>query len=264
MSYSNITFFRYYPADSTMHFTALQYKDSKSIHQVKPSPQMIFDSLDDWRATLPGMPTEEQLNIKESYALDSVDPAWNVPTWNGFRAHPCQMLWPAYLYLVLMQYDARLKKNVEFRDAFNHFAAVEKSYHSVCHTYIWHSRNNKMYPHILMKTPDSSVVEEWELLPVTFFDHRGLSYETIKSKASVAPQIYEAYKPLYDLMEQVGFLDVVRSAREENERHFLKTELAIEKRRLSKLQHKIEEMQTQEMNAQDTIHDLKKRLEELE
>lgn len=262
MSYSNITFFRYYPADSTMHFTALQYKDSKSIRQVKPSPQMIFDSLNDWLATLPGMPTEEQLNIKESYALDSVDPSWNVPTWNGFRSHPCQMLWPAYLYLVLMQYDARLKKNAAFRDAFNHFAAVEKSYDSVYHTYIWHSRNNKMYPHILMKTPGS--LEEWELLPVTFFDNHGIAYETSELRASFAPQVYAAYKPLYDLMEQVGFLDFIRSTRTENERHFLKTEIAIEKRRLFKLQHKIQEMESKKMNAQDTIHDLKKRLEELE
>jgi hypothetical protein len=224
---------------------------------------MIFDSLDDWLATLPGQPTEDQLNIKESYALDNVDPDWNVPTWNR-NGHPCQMLWPAYIYLVLMQYDAHLKKNAEFRDAFNHFSAVDQHYHSVCRTYIWHSRNNTMYPHILMKTPGSSLVEEWELLPVTFFDNRGLVYETSESKASFAPQIYEAYMPLYDLMEQVGFLDFVRSAREENERHFLRTELAIEKRRLSKLRDKIEEMQTQEMNAQDTIHDLKKRLEELE
>ena len=262
MSYSNITFFRYYPADSSMHFTALQYKGSESIHHVKPLPQMAFDSLADWLATLPGQPTEDQLNIKESYALDNVDPEWNVPTWNR-NGHPCQMLWPAYLYLVLMEYDARIKKNAAFRDAFNHFAAVDKHNESVCHTYIWHGRNNKMYPHILMKTPDSSL-EEWELLPVTFFDNNGIIYQTHASKASFAPQVYAAYKPLYDLMEQVGFLDFVRSTRQENERHFLRTELAIETRRLVKLQHKIKELQTEEMNAHNSLHDLKKRLEILE
>jgi hypothetical protein len=174
------------------------------------------------------------------------------------------MLWPAYLYLVLMQYDARLKKNAAFRDAFNHFAAVEKSYDSVYHTYIWHSRNNKMYPHILMKTPDRFMAQEWELLPVTFFDNNGMPYETSESRASFASQVYAAYKPLYDLMEQVGFLDFVRSTRKENERHFLRTELAIETRRLSKLQHKIQEMESKELKAQYTIHDLKKRLEKLE
>jgi hypothetical protein len=261
MSYSNITFFRYYPSDSTMHYTALQYKYSTSICQVKPSPQQSFDSLADWLATLPGQPTEDQLNIKESYALDSVDPEWNVPTWNR-NGHPCQMLWPAYLYLVLMQYDARLKNNAAFRDAFNHFAAVDKNNNSVCHTYIWHSCNNKMYPHILMKTEDS--LEEWELLPVSFFDNNGIIYTTSTSKASFASQVYEAYKPLYDLMEQVGFLDFVRSTRQENERHFLRTELAIEKRRLYKLQRTIQEMQAEELTAQHTINDLENRLEELE
>lgn len=261
MSYSNITYLRYYPADSKTHFTAMD--TGTHIRQLKPSPQQSFNTLAEWVATLPGQPLDSELKISESYALEIVDPTWNVPTWNR-NGHPCQMLWPAYLYLVLMQYDARLKKNAAFRDAFNHFAAVEKSYDSVYHTYIWHSRNNKMYPHILMKTPDRFMAQEWELLPVTFFDNNGMPYETSESRASFASQVYAAYKPLYDLMEQVGFLDFVRSTRKENERHFLRTELAIETRRLSKLQHKIQEMESKELKAQYTIHDLKKRLEKLE
>ena len=99
MSYSNITYFRYYPANSETHFTAMD--TGTHIRQLKPSPQQSFDTLAEWVATLPGQPSDSELEISESYALENVDPDWNVPTWNGFRSHPCQMLWPAYLYLVL-------------------------------------------------------------------------------------------------------------------------------------------------------------------
>jgi hypothetical protein len=270
MPESNVTFYRYYDAESDTKYTALKFKGAESIRQVKPAPPCMFglaeeepkktfSSLEDWLATIPGNPTEEDVKISESYGLANVDPAWNVPEILG----PCQMHWPTYIYLVLMQYDAKLKTNVELRDAFNHLVAVEKSFQLLGNSFVILDERDKTYPEILLKTLKPSQ-EEWEALPVDFY-YRTNDYNVLdKSKKTILPQVYEAYKSLYDLMDKVGFLAFIRSTRRKLKEDALEKRIYKATQRLYNIQYYLRDMKSKEANQMLLIHKLKEELKNLE
>ena len=270
MRESNITFYRYYHAESDTKYTALKFTGAESLRQVKPAPpctfglteeepKKTFSSLEDWLATIPGNPTEADVKISESYGLANVDPAWNVPKILG----PCQMHWPTYIYLVLMQYDAKLKTNVELRDAFNHLVAVEKSLLSMADSFVILDERDKTYPEILLKTLKPSQ-EEWEALPVDFH-YRSNDYNEIDELTKkVIPQVYEAYKSLYDLMIKVGFIDFIRSTRRKLKEDALLKRIFKATQNLHNIQYYLRDMKSKETLQIKIINKLKEALKNLE
>jgi len=173
------------------------------------------------------------------------------------------MHWPTYIYLVLMQYDAKLKTNVELRDAFNHLVAVEKSLLSMADSFVILDERDKTYPEILLKTLKPSQ-EEWEALPVDFH-YRSNDYNEIDELTKkVIPQVYEAYKSLYDLMIKVGFIDFIRSTRRKLKEDALLKRIFKATQNLHNIQYYLRDMKSKETLQIKIINKLKEALKNLE
>ena len=143
---------------------------------------------------------------------------WNVPPHrkNGSRH---DMVWPTYVYHVIMKYDARLHSHADLCRAFNHLVEVLDTFQSICYTYTPEYALDQ-YDYILLRELEVHQ-KPWEQIPVRFY-RTGMGYGLYAfgnrvSQAPFVPTIYEAYKPLYDLMEQYGVLSWVREQREKLE-----------------------------------------------
>lgn len=222
MSYPANTMLRYYPSTcGSDHYTARVLRNG-TIFQVKPQKQS-FESLDNWLQSLSGQPTQADLRVEESI-YSAYDPSWKVPATGVENHYGYRHLisWPAYLYKVIMKYNANLKQNVELRDAFHNLTAVLDKYKDKGITLVDYRSAITDYREVLLTLSTPSEKEPWLLsLNVQFYAKYG-SYNYnpmhISQKKEIAPQVYEAYKPLYDLMEKHGVLAWICTYREEQKK----------------------------------------------
>lgn len=222
MSYPRNTFLRYFPSTFGLadHFTARVLRDGK-IFQVKPQKQS-FDSVATWLAALPGQPTAADLRVEESiYA--AYDASWNIHTevMKDHYVYRHTISWPAYLYKVIMKYNANLKQNAELREAFYNLMDVLDQVKDKATIFVYYEMAMKNYQYVLMEPSEK---EPWTALPAPFHCRYGAyNYNPmhISQKKEIAPQVYEAYKPLYDLMEKHGVLAWIRASSEEQKKKSL-------------------------------------------
>ena len=208
------TILRYFPANSD-HFTARTLRNG-TVFQVKPQKQS-FDSVTTWLATLPGQPTAADLRVEEPIHTPC-DASWNVSMKGGRLTHS----WPTYLYAAIMKYNANLKYNVEVREAFHHLTDVLNEFNTICYTYtpLYHI---KWYDFILLKDPCPNMME-WEQIPVSFYRYYAYAggglyaYGNRPSKEPFVPQIYAAYKSLYDVLDKHGMISWIRAYHEEQKK----------------------------------------------
>lgn len=143
-----------------------------------------------------------------------LEQTWNIPS-NWQQNNRYVMLWPRYLYKAIMKYDERLHTNKEICDAFNHLVATLDQFQSICYTYTPEYMMEN-YEYILLYEPEPNK-KEWERIPVRFYrvnESWLIPFGNRVAQAPFVPQIYEAYMPLYDLMEKYGMLSWVRKHRE--------------------------------------------------
>jgi len=142
-----------------------------------------------------------------------IEQTWNVPP-NRQHGNRSDMVWPTYLYKVIMKYDERLLTNKEMCDAFNHLVATLEELEFMCYTYTPEYMMD-VYEYILLYEPEPDK-KEWERIPVRFYRVNGpwlIAFGNRIAQASFVPQIYDTYLPLYALMEQHGLLSWVRKHR---------------------------------------------------
>jgi hypothetical protein len=202
--------FRYYPADSQSHYTAIPLKENKVL-QVKPDRKM-FSSKEEWILSLPGNPSESNIRISDENPARKPDPNWKfTPTYDDEN-----WTWPAKIYNIIMQANPTLKENEDLRQAFNHLVDVIDTYKNYCVVYIEkHSSNDlSKYDNIFLCAQSKWFKKEvWELLPIKYrgvdpTDHWYYNHPPILN--DLGPKIYEAYMPLFGLMETHGVLNFVR------------------------------------------------------
>ena len=175
----------------------------------------MFTLVDDWLDTLPGKPMRADLRVEESI-YSAYDPSWKVPIKirNDQYGYCGNISWPAYLYKVIMKYNAALKQNAELRKAFHRLVRTLHPYNHKSVTYVDYDTAMKNYDYVLMPPSEK---EPWLALPAPFYYQYNNNYIPIHiSQIKVlGPQFYEAYKRLYDLMEKHGILAWIRTCREE-------------------------------------------------
>jgi len=259
MNYPANTLLRYYPSESNTHYTGVVTK--KGIVQVKPRKQM-FSSMADWLASIPEQPTEDKLEIVRKIPL---------PQWKVYRpdSNPAEMWnrtktsWSWRLYNIIMRTNKHLKRNPELCDAFNHLMDVLDGYKSTFSIRIYNG-NRRQCGYVLLD--DSSPSEEpWRLLPVSFYlptPHWMLHH--IDDKKKFAPQVYEAYMPLYHLMEQHGVLTYVRNLNRNFKLEHMRKTIQMYERRMRTIQCKKKQYNNVMDYLQDTIHDVKRQMSALE
>lgn len=217
MSYPVNTMLRYYPVTSSDHYTARIQRDNK-VFQVKPQKQS-FDSVSTWLQSLPEQPTQADLRIEEDIRTP-YDASWKVPTSSVESHYGYRHLisWPAYLYRVIMKYNANLKQNAELKEEFHNLTAVLDKYKDKGIALVDYRNAMTDYREVLI-TPSEK--EPWLSLNVRFYAKYG-SYNYnpvhITQRKEFVPQIYEAYKPLYDLMEKHGIIAWIHTYREEQKK----------------------------------------------
>ena len=257
MSYPKNTILRYYPIDSVAHYTGIVL--ANGILQVKPV-QQSFSSLSDWLATLPEQPSEDKLEM-------TVKPAplhWNVtrPVYSLRN----MMSWPQYLYKIIVRSNKYLKNNMELCAAFNHLVDVLDTYKTrfmiMASTITRHSFYNEIllhYPH------PHRPPQKWALLPVSFYrvDRHHTWLDSVEYKKEFAPNVYEAYRPLYDLMEQYGVIDYVKRANQQAELHRLHKRLQEGEKDLFRLEYKQKNLQVLLECQRRYVEQIKDNIQEL-
>ena len=259
MNYPANALLRYYPTDSSTHYTGVVC--NKGILQVKPVRKM-FPSVAVWLASLPQQPTEDKLEIVRKF------PSLQ---WKVYRpdSNPAEMWnrtktsWSWRLYNIIMRSNKHLKRNPELCDAFNHLMDVLDGFKTTFSIRIY-NRNRRQCEYVLLD--DTSPSEEpWRLLPVSFYlPHSHWMLHDIDDKKKFAPQIYEAYMPLYHLMEQHGVLAYVRKLNREFKLEHLRKTITMYERRMRTIQRKKKRYSNVMEYLHDTIYDVKQQISALE
>jgi hypothetical protein len=259
MNYPANALLRYYPTDSSTHYTGVVC--NKGILQVKPVRKM-FPSVADWLASIPQQPTQDKLEIIRKipslqwkvYRPDS-NPA---EMWNRTKTS-----WSWRLYNIIMRSNKHLKRNPELCDAFNHLMDVLDGFKTTFSIRIYNG-NRRQCEYVLLD--DTSPSEEpWRLLPVSFYlPHSHWMLHHIDDKKKFAPQIYEAYMPLYHLMEQHGVLTYVRKLNREFKLKHLRKTIIMYERRMQTIQRKKKRYSNVMEYLHDTIYDVKQQISALE
>ena len=266
MAYSKNTILRYYPSDSSMHYTGVVL--ANGILQVKPKRE-LFPSLSEWLATLPGQPTKDKLEVNEKTVTPPL-------TWKkNQRSHRSYNLtWPAYLYTVITRSNRALKKNTELCEAFNRLVDVLDGMPKI-YVLVSPIRRGKAYEHVLFKeSQPNHPQEKWERLPVeyylvdkdsvTYIEHIiYMKYDSLEERRTFVPAIYEAYQALYDLMEKHGVIRYVRVVNEMVELRNLMKRLHKEANILSRLQYKKQRIEVETKNQSSRVEELKEKIDEI-
>jgi len=250
MNYPANALLRYYPTDSSTHYTGVVAK--KGILQVKPNRQM-FPSVTDWLASIPGQPTEDKLEIIRK--IPSLQ-------WTVYRT---KTSWSWRLYNIIMRTNKNLKKNPELCDAFNHLMDVLDGFHTTFSIRIYNG-NRRQCEYVLLDEPSLSGYpeESWRLLPISFYHpNSDWMLHRIDDKKKFAPQVYEAYMPLYHLMEQHGVLAYVRHLNTEFKREELRTSIHRYERILLKNQYKKQQLENDDKYFQDMLRNMEQQMEAL-
>jgi hypothetical protein len=262
MNYPVNTLLRYYPSDSSTHYTGVVTK--KGIFELKPRYKM-FPSVADWLASIPDLPMEDKLEVTMK------EP---VLKWNVYRrpSHPADMWqynktsWPSRLYNIIMRTNKNLKKNSELCDAFNHLVEVLDEFKTTFSIRIY-DRNRRYCRYILLEEPSmcGHPEEPWKLLPISFYRPQStwMLYH-IDDKKQFAPQVYEAYMPLYHLMEQHGVLTYVRNLNRKFKIEELRNSIYRYERCYLKIQSKKEQLENDEKYFKDVLHNMRQKMEELQ
>jgi hypothetical protein len=166
----------------------------------------------------------------------SIEQIWKVPP-NRQNGQRRDMVWPTYLYHMIMKYDERLHDNSELCDAYNHLVDVLDTYQSICYTYTPEYMMDD-YEYILLKEPEEYRRYEWESIPVRFYRIKSecwlIAFGHRVYQEPFVPQIYEAYMPLYVLMEKYGMLSWIRM----NQIKIKQNEITKIKRNIKRIQKK--------------------------
>jgi len=184
----------------------------------------MFSSKDEWLLSLPGNPCESDIHIYDENPARNPDPNWKfTPTYDN-----CTITWPAKIYNIIMQANSTLKDNEDLRQAFNHLVDVIDSYKDRCVVYLLNRLSNDLskYDHIFPRETTTWFKQDaWELLPINY---RGVDsmydryYTHPPLRSELGPKIYEAYLPLFGLMETHGVLKFVREKLNDNKKENLK------------------------------------------
>lgn len=272
MSYSKNTLLRYFPAESTEHYTGVVL--ANGILQVKPKYKQ-FPSLSEWLATLPGQPTKDKLEVNEKTVTPPL--IWKK---NQRSLRYYNLTWPAYLYTVITRSNRALKKNTELCEAFNRLVDVLDGMPNI-YVLVSPIRRGKAYEHVLFTEPQPNYPQEkWDRLPVqycrvdkdrvTYMRSSSESYriyvpqyDSLEERKTFVAAIYEAYQALYDLMEKHGVIRYVREVNEMAELRYLKRRLHKETNILSRLQYKKERIETETKNQRSRVDQLRQKIDEL-
>jgi len=250
MSYSKNTILRFQPSDSPNHYTAVVIHDN-NVLQVKPHSTKII-TLSEWLSTLPGNPTEQALEVEEKE---------RAPTWNVNRTHGSSLTWDKYIYNMIVRHSRQHLKNMELQNAFYRFSTALFDASHIINTGIYGRLTWKRGGHIIMKerSVTQQNMKDWELMPIPYwFVH----YSAPNSRPSdFMPKIYEAYKPLYDLMEKLGILDYVRELRLNTTKLSMEKSICRAEGALYRIQQKKKKIESQEVYQMLQVKKLKETLQ---
>jgi hypothetical protein len=262
MNYPINTLLRYYPSDSSTHYTGVVTKQGV----FEPNPRYkMFPSVAAWLESIPDQPTEDKLEVTVKKPVLK----WNVyrrPSRPAVMWYSNKTSWPCRLYNIIMRTNKNLKKNPELCDAFNHLVEVLDGFHTTFTIRVYNG-NRYQCGYVLLEEPSlcDPSEEPWRLLPVSFYRPQSTwMLYSIDEKKKFAPQVYEAYMPLYHLMEQHGVLTYVRKLNKQFEIDKLHNSIYRHKRIIQKIQYKKEKLEKQEKCFQDALDSMNQKMEALQ
>lgn len=253
MSYPKNTLLRYYPSNSAIHYTAVVSK--KGIFQVKPG-HASFPTVQEWLATLPGQPTQDKLQVAEK----RVPLTWKIQRLSYPQSNRYQT-WTEYLYKAIMKTNKTLKTNAEMCQAFNHLSDVLVGFNDKFCIYINRPRRITQYMHLTLHNHNNSPQVEWNRLPVIFYPVKGYGrHVMVEDRQTFAPQVWEAYKPLYELMEQHGVLRMARECNIRVELSNLYRQRGRMEITIQHLEYKKNQVETEQANLHLRMEKIKERI----
>lgn len=246
--------YRYYPKDSQEHYTAVVKKD-KTILQVKPTI-LPFASLEAWLVTLPNQPTEQDLQVQAEKVK------WNIPRRPYNRAG---VSWKYYLYRMII--NSRTKSKDALKEAYDNFVSTLDQFKDTYRVLIPYYSVSRRYDFVILRnTPEECNQLPIELYKANYNDGKITYWSRVYSlnlcKEFSVP-VYTAYKALYDLMEQHGVLEFVRSKLIKKHNVFIRKQMGRIESNIWRLQRKKEIYEHNVQLEMKRLEELKQKLNKL-
>jgi hypothetical protein len=234
--------FRYFPsADSSAHYTAVRISGDRILQVNSPdgvNDRHIYPSKEEWMATLPGTPSDEQI-------VSDIANGWNVPA-RPPKNTKTLLVWAIHLYHVIRMADESLLENDYIRAAYNHLVDV-----------LTHITDDDTY----YKIPPSNYTLIVSLYPERLYLKDKLGYKFVRNRRgyrnhleddTTLQAIYHAYFLLYQLIHE----KVVPFAKHQHEVNMAKGLLSQSKRRLNELNRlkELNELRIKETNLQIKVY----------
>jgi len=195
---------RYYPIGALEddHYTATILEEG--VWQVHGGgSRTMFPTVEEWLQSLPGSPDPSMLSVstklaeqhrrKEEQKIEKVKTGkkkWNIAA----RNIPRSLRWARHIYTMIRECDKALLQREDMRDAFNHLVQILLDHNEIIQSSAPY--RHRRYTHGITLTNNNMCNNN-----IRDYVHAGPQTKSRDQYLNTLSTIYEAYRPLYELLK---------------------------------------------------------------